>query len=398
MKSSNFVAFAPLYNWPAGPDRGYWPGPPIAVFRTLAGTAYRFFWQVGDVGNTLLTGAAGGGKTLTTGFLIAMTAGRARVVALDHKRGWDLLIHRMGGDYAVLGAGEPHFAPLKALDASPRNMEFLVELIRGCIGGIMTEEEGRRLALGLTIVMSLPPRDRCLGELRAFFDDEPEGAGARLEKWCHGNELGWVIDAPVDTVRFGRLNGLDTTALLDNPRARGPAMSYLFHRISLLLDGTPLLVPMDEGWRALLDETFRANIEKQLRTIRSRGGAVVFITQSPRDIIDSGIANILIEQCPTQFHFANPRGTREDYVDGLKLTRGQFEALRGLPGGEGSFLLVQGGKSVVAQLPMRGLDGFISVLSAREEDLQRMDRTRAGSADATEDPFEALHRQKEAAE
>ena len=398
VKSSNFVAFAPLYNWPAGPDRGYWPGPPIAIFRTLAGTAYRFFWQVGDVGNTLLTGASGGGKTLTAGFLVTMTAGRARVVALDHKRGWDLLIHRMGGDYAVLGAGEPHFAPLKALDASPRNMEFLVDLIRGCIGGVMTEEEGRRLALGLTIVMSLPPSDRCLGELRAFFDDEPEGAGARLEKWCHGNELGWVIDAPVDTVRFGQLNGLDTTVLLENQRARGPAMSYLFHRISLLLDGTPLLVPMDEGWRALLDETFRANIEKQLRTIRSRGGAVVFITQSPRDIIDSGIANILVEQCPTQFHFANPRGTREDYVDGLKLTRGQFEALRGLPGGEGSFLLVQGGKSVVAQLPMRGLDSFIGVLSAREEDLQRMDRTRAGSASATGDSFEALYKQKEAAE
>ena len=398
VKSSNFVAFAPLYNWPAGQHRGHWPGPPIAIFRTMAGTAYLFHWQVGDVGNTLLTGAAGSGKTLLTAFLITMTAGRARVVALDHKRGWNLLIHRMGGDYAVLGAGEPHFAPLRALDASPRNMEFLVELIRGCIGGAMTEEEGRRLALGLTIVMSLPPRDRCLGELRAFFDDEPEGAGARLEKWCHGNELGWVIDAPVDTVRFGPLNGLDTTALLENPRARGPAMSYLFHRISLLLDGTPLLVPMDEGWRALLDETFRANIEKQLRTIRSKGGAVVFITQSPRDIVDSGIANILVEQCPTQFHLANPRGTREDYVDGLKLTSGQFEALRGLQGGDGSFLLVQGEQSVVAQLPMRGLDGFISVLSAREEDLQRMDRTRAGSASATGDSFEALHKQKEAAE
>jgi len=395
VKSSNFVAFAPLYNWPAGQHRGHWPGPPIAIFRTLAGTAYRFHWQVGDVGNTLVTGASGGGKTLTTGFLITMTAARARVVALDHKRGWDLLIHRMGGDYAVLGAGEPHFAPLKALDASSRNMEFLVDLIRNCIGGTMTEEEGRRLALGLSIVMRLPPGERRLGELCAFFDDEPEGAGARLEKWCHGNELGWVIDAPVDTVRFGQLNGLDTTALLDNPRARGPAMSYLFHRISLLLDGTPLLVPMDEGWRALLDATFRANIEKQLRTIRSRGGAVVFITQSPRDIIDSGIANILVEQCPTQLHLANPRGTREDYVNGLKLTGGQFAALRGLQGGEGTFLLVQGEKSVVAQLPMRGLDSFINVLSAREEDLRRIDRTRAETAG---DASEAREDMREAAE
>ena len=373
VKSSNFAAFAPLYNWPAGDERGHWPGPPVAVFRTLAGTPYRFHWQVGDVGNTLVTGATGSGKTTLVAFLIAMTAGRARIVALDHKRGWDLLIHRLGGDYAVLGAGEPHLAPLKALDASLRSLEFLSDLIRGCIGGRMTEEEGRRLALGLATVMQLPPEDRGLGELRAFFDNEPERAGTRLDKWCWGGELGWVIDAPVDTIRFGDLAGFDTTALLENERARGPALAYLYHRISLLLDGTPLLIPCDEGWRALIDPAFRAIIEQQLRTIRSRNGAVVFITQSPRDIIDSGIANILVEQCPTQFHLANPRGTREDYEDGLKLTSGQFAALRGLPGGQGLFLLVQGDKSVTAQLPLRGLDDFVRVLSAREEDLRRAD-------------------------
>ena len=369
VKSSNFVAFAPLYNWPSGSARGHWPGPPIAIFRTLAGTPYRFHWQVGDVGNTLVTGVTGSGKTTLISFMIAMTAGRARIVALDHKQGWSLMIRQMGGDYAVLGAGEPHFAPLKALDATPRNMEFLTDLIRGCIGGRMTEEEGRRLTLGLSTVMELPPADRQLGELRAFFDNAPEGAGARLEKWCRRGELGWVIDAPVDTVSFGKLSGLDTTALLDNPRARGPALAYLYHRIALLLDGSPLLIPCDEGWRALVDPTFREIIERQLRTIRSRNGAVVFITQSPRDIVDSGIVNILVEQCPTQFHLSNPRGTRADYVDGLKLTPGQYDALRGLQGGQGLFLLVQGAQSVVAQLPLYGLDPFIRVLSAREEDL-----------------------------
>jgi type IV secretion system protein VirB4 len=75
VKSSNLVAFAPLYNWPAGEERGYWPGPPIAIFRTLAGTPYRFHWQVGDVGNTLITGATGSGKTTLAAFLLAMTAG-----------------------------------------------------------------------------------------------------------------------------------------------------------------------------------------------------------------------------------------------------------------------------------------------------------------------------------
>jgi type IV secretion system protein VirB4 len=177
VKSSNFVAFAPALQLANRQDRGHWPGPPIAIFRTMAGTPYRLHWQVGDVGNTLLTDAVGSGKTLMTGFLIAMTARRARVVALDHKRGRDLPIHRLGGEYAVLGAGEPHFAPLKALNASPRNMEFLVALIRGCIGGAMTEEEGRRLSLGLTIVMGLPSGVHTCRD-RATWSRRSKGRGA----------------------------------------------------------------------------------------------------------------------------------------------------------------------------------------------------------------------------
>ena len=159
--------------------------------------------------------------------------------------------------------------------------------------------------------MAMPPADRWLEEVRAFLGIDPNGAGARLDKWCWGNELGWVIDAPSDAISIDkRLHGFDTTALLDNPRARGPALLYLFHRIERELDGTPLLIPADEGWRALLDATFRPMIEKRLRTIRSFNGAFIFITQSPRDIVDSGIANVLVEQCPTQIHMPNPRATQ----------------------------------------------------------------------------------------
>ena len=154
----------------------------------------------------------------------------------------------------------------------------------------MTEEEGRRLSVGLATVMALPPEDRSVGELRAFLDTEPEGAGARLERWVQSNELGWVVDAPVDRVAFGALSGLDVTALLENERARGVGMSYLMHRIAGSLDGSPCLILIDEGWRALIDPTFRGLIEKQLRTIRSKNGAVVFITQSPGDIVQSGIS------------------------------------------------------------------------------------------------------------
>jgi type IV secretory pathway VirB4 component len=129
------------------------------------------------------------------------------------------------------------------LTPTPHNIEFLIDLVRSCIGGRITEEEGRRNALGLrTIMTKLPPEKRSLGELSAFFDKEPEGAGSRLEKWIWPTgELGWVIDAPAQAIRFGRRSFLDTTWLLANERARGPALACAFHYISLMLDGSDAL-------------------------------------------------------------------------------------------------------------------------------------------------------------
>jgi type IV secretion system protein VirB4 len=374
--SRNFTAMAPLHNFPAGPRLGHW-GEAIALLRTTALTPYRFHWQVDGVGNTLITGETGSGKSLTAGFLIAMTAGRARIIALDYKRGWELLFRALEGSYAVLGDGEPHLAPLKALDASSKNMTFLGDLIRGCIRQELRGDEDRRLGLALKTVMALPPEHRSLGEIAAFLGSEPNGAGVALQRWCWGNELGWVIDAPANTVDLnGDLQGIDLTAILENERARGPALLTLFHYIEQQLDGRPVLIPNDEGWRALQDEKFRPMIERRLRTIRSYGGAFVFLTQGPGEIKHSDIGAVLVEQCPTQICLPVDRATKADYIDVLKRTEGEWEAFRQLRKGEGRFLICQGSQSVVAELPLHGMDDEIATLSANQESLNALDEVR----------------------
>ena len=393
----NFAGMAPLHAYPVGQERSKWGGP-IALLRSIAGTPIRLHFHVGDVANVLVTGMTGSGKTTLMAALLAFASGRARIIALDHKRGWEMLFRAMGGDYAVLGGGQPNFAPLKVLDSTPKNIEFLTELLRGCImlggGEQLTPEEDRRLALGLRTVMSIPPEDRSVSEVQAFLSHDPNGAGARLAKWCHGRELGWVIDAPTDAISLtNTLHGLDTTALLDNPRARGPALLYLFHRIEMELDGRPLLIPNDEGWRALLDETFRPMIEKRLRTIRSFNGAFMFITQGAGEVIESGISRVLIEQCPTQIHLANPRATKEDYVDGLKRTPTEFDIIRKLPMATGQFLLCQGADSMVAQLPLAGMERHVALLSGSEADLRLFQRLAQADSDLNR-VFEVFHEQR----
>lgn len=96
--------------------------------------------------------------------------------------------------------------------------------------------------------------------------------------------------------------------------------------------------------------------------------------------MESGLARVLVEQCPNQIHLANSRATRDDYVGGLKLTPGQFEALKTLQPGQGMFLLIQGDDSVVLQFPLHGLDEYVRVLSARESDLHDYNGTEMAQA------------------
>src|SRR5258708_17135745 len=60
-------------------------------------------------------------------------------------------------------------------------------------------------------------------------------------------------------------------------------LAYLFHRIEGRLDGRPTLLIFDEGWLALDDPTFRAQLRGWLKTLPKKNASVVFPTQPPDD-------------------------------------------------------------------------------------------------------------------
>lgn len=391
ISSRNFAAMASLHNYPAGAARGHW-GEPLTLLRTSGGTAYRFHLHaptatVSDLGNVFVAGPAGSGKTTLMLFLAAL-AGRqgAQVVFFDKDRGGDILARAVGGTYLVLPSGAPSgLAPLKALGDAPSDIAFLKSLLRPLIGepgsgepdGGLGPEAERRLDLGLRAVLALPPAARSLGELRAFLGQaEAGGPGARLERWCRGGALGWVLDNEADALALDApFLGFDVTALLDDPIARGPVLAYLFYRVERLLDGRRLVLVIDEFWKALLDPGFRELVNDKLKTIRKLNGLVMLGTQSPADALNSPIAHSIVEQCPTQILMPNPRADAADYRDGLKLTEPEFRAVReDLTVGGRRFLLKQGTASVACALDLGGLDDLVAVLSARAGTVRLMER------------------------
>jgi type IV secretion system protein VirB4 len=197
---------------------------------------------------------------------------------------------------------------------------------------------------------------------------------ARMRPWWGTGEHAWLFDNEEDLTDLSAATvGFDMTAILDDPRVRTPALLYLFHCVEARLDGTPAIIVVDEGWKALDDDVFVRRIKDWEKTIRKRNGIVGFATQSAQDALESRIASAIIEQAATQIFMINPKARAEDYIDGFGLSPHEFELVRTLPDTSHCFLIKHGNESVVARLNLIGEKDMLTILSGREATVRLFD-------------------------
>ena len=147
------------------------------------------------------------------------------------------------------------------------------------------------------------------------------------------------------------------------------------------MDGTPTIIIVDEGWKALDDEVFVRRLKDWQKTIRKRNGIVGFCTQSASDALDSRISATIVEQAATQIFLPNRQAKAEDYCDGFGLSAHELSLVRTLPENAHCFLIKQADHSVVARLDLGGLDNELKVLAGTERTVRRLDAIRAGVGD-----------------
>ena len=388
ISSRNFAGFASLDNFPAGAAQGHW-GPALARFRTNGGTPYDYVPHVDDVGMTAIFGPIGSGKTTLLMFILAMLeqsmhARNGAVIFFDKDRGGELLVRATGGTYLVLRRGEPSgLAPLRGVQDTPVARDFLREWITGLIegdgkGGI-SSEEARRLERGIARQLSYPPEMRSLAGLREFLLHAPvEGAGARLERWCRGNALGWAFDGELDEVRLdASITGFDMTHLLDYEEVCAPAAAYLLHRVGSVVDGRRFVMSCDEFRAYLLNPMFAAVVDKFLLTVRKNNGMLILATQQPEHVLESKLGSSLVAQCMTKILYPSPTADRAAYIDGLKCTEGEFKAVReDMALGKRRFLLKRESGSVICEFDLGDLREFVAVLSGRANTVRFAERLR----------------------
>lgn len=390
VSSLNFLGLSPLHNFASGKRENNPWGECITTLQTTNGQPYYFNFHathpaensLGEkaIGNTMVIGKSGTGKTALINFLLSQAQKfdpAPTIFFFDKDRGAEIFVRACGGNYLALENGRPTgFNPFQC-ERNDANLQFLADLVKVLAGkSVYTAREEEDIFRAVENILDTPMRLRTLTNFQKSLPNMgDDGLFARLRKWTAGNALGWVFDNADDTVDLSRANiiGFDYTDIIDNAEVRVPVINYLLHRLEALIDGRPLIYVMDEFWK-ILDgkgglKEFAKNKQK---TIRKQNGLGIFATQSPEDALASDIAAALIEQTATMILLPNPNASREDYIDGLKLTQAEYDVVVSLDERSRCFLVKQGHASSVCQLNLRGMDDALAVISASTDNIDVM--------------------------
>jgi type IV secretion system protein VirB4 len=395
ISSANMASFGSFHGFALGQASGNHWGDAVTLLETSSATPFFFNFHHGDLGNFSVIGPSGSGKTVVMNFLAAQAQKFSpRTILFDKDRGAELFVRGIGGRYDRIVTGEPSgFNPL-ALADTPVNRAFLRDWLSVILQAAGPEEFA---AIGAAVDAAYA-NDASLRRLRHFKEllagakrPQPGDLSDRLSAWIKDGENGWLFDNERDDLDLeNRVLGFDMTALLENPRLRTPVMMYLFHRIEERLDGSPAMILIDEGWKALDDEVFAARIRDWLKTLRKRNALVGFATQSAADALESRISTALVEQTATMVFMPNSRARAEDYCDGFGLTKHELALIRTLPAHSRCFLVRQPDASVVVRLDLSGSPEVLMVLSGRESSVRRLDLLRQAVGNDPRDWFPEL--------
>ncbi|ASI47778.1 MAG: VirB4 family type IV secretion/conjugal transfer ATPase [Anaplasma ovis] len=369
----NMAGFASQHNYPIGKKFDNHWGEAVTVFDTTSGTPFFFSFHIRDVGHTAIIGPTGGGKTVLMNFLCVQAMKFSpRIFFFDKDHGAEIFIRALNGIYSVVEPrGNTGLNPLH-LDDTADNRTFLMEwmkVLATTLSSDLTPDDILRINDAIEGNFKLRKEDRMLRNLVPFLGiGGADTLAGRMMMWHSEGSHAALFDNEEDLLDFtkSRVFGFEMGNLLKDPSALAPTLLYLFHKISISLDGTPSIIILDEAWALIDNPVFAPRIKDWLKVLRKLNTFVIFATQSVEDASKSQISDTLVQQTATQIFLPNLKATSA-YRDVFMLTEREYSLIKYTDPGSRFFLVKQGVSAVVARIDLRGLEDTINVLSGRAE-------------------------------
>lgn len=365
-----------------GLSRCSWGDEPVSYFRTESGSEYGFTFHSSPkkdaLGNTLVIGGAGSGKTTLISFLLSQSFKFPgfRALCFDRMNGLEVFTNMHDGEYLSSADYDAMtFNPL-LLPETGSNKGFLMQWFMALANTQREERHQHQAEIGtaLRALYTLKPEDRTLANIvDAFGRPEQGNVADRLSLWKPGGTYGAYFNGQHDALNFAKpLVTLDMTTLLDIPDVLAPMALYLFHKLFQNVTGTHgFAVFVDEIPRYLDSPQFGPQIDVLLREVRKLNGIFIGACQDAPTVIASARANVFLPNVETYILFSDTHAKREDYIDIIGLNENEFDWIKS-PHEHQVLVKRKEGASAVLDVNLSALGTLLKVFDSSKAAVRRL--------------------------
>lgn len=312
-------------------------GPaPWTQFKTDEGDAYTFVPHVDEspeaLGNMLIIGGAGKGKTTLISFLIMCCFKYLyfRAICFDRHNGMEVFtrmadgIYFLGDDIDTMGMN-----PLQMAD-SMSNRAFLSDFMALLAG--VGEDHAQRRDIDETVRMNfeIPKEDRHLAQFVNGVGHSGLELRDAFDPWLPGGRYEAYFSSEEDSLSFEhhQIVSFDMTEMLDREMVLGPFLYYLFHKISTESAGNPFVMFVDEAPAFFQQPMFQPKAKQILDEFRKRNGVGIFAGQNASDFTSQWFAESFKKQIATTIFFPDHKANKEEYMTHFGLNEREFDWIK----------------------------------------------------------------------
>lgn len=375
----NFASFMTFNAVPKTTQKKHFLGAPETQLESLNGTLKDVTLYNTDVGNAMIIGSNGTGKTVLANFLASqMNHLGHRYYCCDLDKSSQVPLEAHGGQYIAVDPGTPFCNPLM-LEGGDSHIDFLKRFIK-LLAGTVTHSEEAIIHKALDATLRMPRELRTLSSLCELLKGSNRGDDSiyvRLLKWTKsGGQYGWLFDHD-NTIALSpetTYYGFDITKAYDDDAITAPIAFLVFHIIEMDTQRyeAPFTIAMEELWRALDNEYTQYKVKKYEKTSRKQKGRLIVITQDPEDLVNCGIGKSIVGQTSTWFIY--PGDSSDDAYSFIGLSMNDIELLRSIPQRARQFLYKNGDTSIPLKFNFAGVSLMEAVLPCNKERVALQER------------------------
>lgn len=281
---------------------------PLMQVRTAGMSTYLLNLHDQDLGNTLVVGPPGSGKSVLLGaFIINLLRYRhMRVFAFDHGYSFYALTKALQGKHFELSNGATALCPLLDIEDSKEAdyaLNFLITMYE--VNNVRVDPEDHKdLKESIRILSGKSKRSRSLSDFHMVLTNTKLKDG--LLPFLNYHSSNSILDGHSNPNFDEILNTFECGDVFKiNNRFAMPVLKHLFHLLEKKFDGNPAALVLDEAWLLLQHPTFSAEIIKWIKTLRKLNVVVILATQTLSDLEHSSEFNNLLECAKTRVYLAN---------------------------------------------------------------------------------------------